>query len=184
MNETPSVKTRNSKNSGLKVRAGRAEDDRRPTRREIPKGFGLMVTLSLMILLVVVAMGLLGLSAVALRSSSQEQAMAQARSNARMETNGQGTPDYAAEKQNRFQAWLVSDTDASAVRNRSYQGHAEDCRFGCLLLSLALDPEPGIIRPPHSAEPWPSRASSPSPSVRRWPACSRRPAHGMRRWAA
>jgi len=165
--KTPTVKILKSKNSRLKVRAGRAADGRQPSRRAPPRGFALVVTLSLMILLVVVALGLLGLSSVALRSSTHERAMAQARSNARMalalaigelqknagtdkavtaprglinedasnphltgvwkswdsmETNGQGTPDYAAEKQDRFQAWLVSDADAAAVRNRTYEG--------------------------------------------------------------
>jgi hypothetical protein len=131
------------------------------------RGFALVVTLSLMVLLTVIAVGLLSLSAVSLRSSSQAFAQADARANARMalalaigelqknagtdkavtaplglirkdasnprltgvwkswdhmETNGQGTPDYAAEKQNRFQAWLVSDADVAAVRNRSYEG--------------------------------------------------------------
>ena len=47
-------------------------------------GFALVVTLSLMILLTVVALGLLGLSAVFLRSSSQGIAQAEARANARL----------------------------------------------------------------------------------------------------
>jgi len=46
-------------------------------------GFALVVTLSLMILLTVIAVGLLTLSGIALRSSSQSLAMAQARANAR-----------------------------------------------------------------------------------------------------
>jgi hypothetical protein len=161
------MKTRNPKNSGTQTHGVLKVDDRRPTRWAYPKGFALVVTVSLMVLLALLAVGMLGLSAVALRSSGRDQAMAQARSNARMalilalgelqkhagtdkavtaplgligkdtsnprltgvwkswdhmETNGQGTPDYAAEKQNRFQAWLVSDTDAAAVRNRTYEG--------------------------------------------------------------
>jgi Tfp pilus assembly protein PilX len=48
------------------------------------KGFALVVTLSLMILLTVIAVGLLSLSAVSFRSSSQELAQAEARANARM----------------------------------------------------------------------------------------------------
>lgn len=52
-----------------------------PTRK---KGFALVVTLSLMILLTVIAVGLLSLSAITLRSSSQGAALATARANARM----------------------------------------------------------------------------------------------------
>lgn len=48
------------------------------------RGFALVVTLSLMILLSVIAVGLLGLSGVALRASSQGQAAAEARANARL----------------------------------------------------------------------------------------------------
>ena len=44
----------------------------------------MVVTLSLMILLTIIAVGLLGLSAVSLRSSSQEMAQAEARANARL----------------------------------------------------------------------------------------------------
>jgi hypothetical protein len=50
----------------------------------MPPGFALVVTLSLMILLTVVAVGLLGLSAVSLRTSSQGMAQAEARANARL----------------------------------------------------------------------------------------------------
>lgn len=48
------------------------------------RGFALVVTLSLMVLLTILAVGLLSLSAVSLRVSSQGMAMAEARSNARM----------------------------------------------------------------------------------------------------
>lgn len=48
------------------------------------RGFALVVTLSLMILLTIVAVGLLSLASVTLRSQSQGQAMAAARNNARM----------------------------------------------------------------------------------------------------
>lgn len=51
---------------------------------KIQRGFALIVTLSLMILLTVIAVGLLTLSSISLRSSSQGQAMANARANARM----------------------------------------------------------------------------------------------------
>nr|MCU0750031.1 hypothetical protein [Akkermansiaceae bacterium] len=49
-----------------------------------PNGFALIVTLSLMILLTIIAVGLLTLSSVSLRSSSQGEAMQIARSNAKM----------------------------------------------------------------------------------------------------
>jgi hypothetical protein len=48
------------------------------------RGFALVVTLSLMIMLTVIAVGLLSLSAVTLRSSSQGDALAIARANARV----------------------------------------------------------------------------------------------------
>lgn len=48
------------------------------------RGFALIVTLSLMILLTVIAVGLLSLSSISLRSSSQGDAMQAARANARM----------------------------------------------------------------------------------------------------
>jgi hypothetical protein len=48
------------------------------------RGFALVVTLSLMILLTVIAVGLLTLSSISLRSSSQGEAMQTARSNARL----------------------------------------------------------------------------------------------------
>ncbi len=47
-------------------------------------GFALVVTVSLMVLLTLVAVGLLSLSAITLRGASQEQAMSTARANARM----------------------------------------------------------------------------------------------------
>ncbi len=48
------------------------------------RGFALVVTLSLMILLTVIAVGLLSLSSISLRSSAQGEAMATAKANARM----------------------------------------------------------------------------------------------------
>ena len=48
------------------------------------RGFALVVTLSLMILLTILAVGLLSLSSVSLRSSSQGASMAEARANARL----------------------------------------------------------------------------------------------------
>ena len=48
------------------------------------RGFALVVTLSLMILLTVVAVGLLSLSAIAMRAARQQTAQAEARANARL----------------------------------------------------------------------------------------------------
>jgi hypothetical protein len=64
----------------------------RPTRcprgyffNDLPeRGFALVVTLSLMVLLTIVAVGLLTLAGVSLRTSSQSEAMATARANARL----------------------------------------------------------------------------------------------------
>lgn len=56
----------------------------RPSRRIRERGFALVVTLSLMILLTILAVGLLTLSSVSLRSTSQGAAMATARANARL----------------------------------------------------------------------------------------------------
>jgi hypothetical protein len=52
--------------------------------RQEPRGFALIVTLSLMILLTVIAVGLLSLSSITMRSSGQSEAMATARANAQM----------------------------------------------------------------------------------------------------
>lgn len=53
-------------------------------RSRTDKGFALVVTLSLMILLTVIAVGLLSLSSISLRSSATQSAQAAARANARM----------------------------------------------------------------------------------------------------
>ena len=55
-----------------------------PARYTKDKGFALIVTISLMILLAVIAVGPLQLSAVSLRTSSQGDARALARNNAMM----------------------------------------------------------------------------------------------------
>ena len=47
-------------------------------------GFALVTTVSLMVLLAVICVGLLGLSAISLRTSSQAQAQAEAEANARL----------------------------------------------------------------------------------------------------
>lgn len=54
------------------------------TARRPPQGFALVITLSLMVLLTIVAVGLLGLSSIALRSGGRDEMAAQARANARM----------------------------------------------------------------------------------------------------
>jgi hypothetical protein len=56
-----------------------------PTRRGgAPRGFALVIALSLMVLLTVVAVGLLTLSTISLRASGREEAMQMARGHARM----------------------------------------------------------------------------------------------------
>ena len=55
-----------------------------PSATRDARGFALVISLSLMVLLVVVAVGLLGLSAISLRSSTRSEAMEIAKANARM----------------------------------------------------------------------------------------------------
>jgi hypothetical protein len=57
---------------------------RKSPNRPVRRGFALVVSLSLMILLTVIAVGLLTLSSISLRSTSQGEAMATARANARL----------------------------------------------------------------------------------------------------
>lgn len=54
------------------------------SKHPLSRGFALVVTLSLMILLTVIAVGLLTLSSISLRSTTQSEAMAIARANARL----------------------------------------------------------------------------------------------------
>ncbi|MEI7954580.1 MAG: hypothetical protein WCJ66_05375 [Verrucomicrobiota bacterium] len=49
-----------------------------------PRGFALVITLALMVLLTLLVVGLLGLSSISLRDASQSEAMATARNNARL----------------------------------------------------------------------------------------------------
>ena len=55
-----------------------------PDQKHEAKGFALVVTVSLLVLLSVIALGFLSLSAVTLRSGTQDQAIMEARANARM----------------------------------------------------------------------------------------------------
>ncbi len=66
------------------IRSFITDGPRRRSRTGQPTGFALVITLSLMVLLTLLAVGLLTLSSVSLRSSSQGEAMALARSNARL----------------------------------------------------------------------------------------------------
>jgi hypothetical protein len=63
---------------------GRLIRTNRSVRARCHRGFALVVTLSLMILLTVIAVGLLALSSISLRASTQGQAMAVAQANARL----------------------------------------------------------------------------------------------------
>lgn len=56
----------------------------KPSKAHRKRGFALIITISMMILLVVLAVGLLSLSSISLRGSSNGRAMAEARTNARM----------------------------------------------------------------------------------------------------
>lgn len=62
----------------------KTEKKSKPRSLSTKRGFALIVTLSLMILLTVIAVGLLSLSSISLRASSQSNAMATAQTNARL----------------------------------------------------------------------------------------------------
>lgn len=55
-----------------------------PSNRSQPEGFALVISLTLMVLLTVLAIGLMSLSAISLRSAGRGEAMATARANARL----------------------------------------------------------------------------------------------------
>jgi hypothetical protein len=96
-----------------------------------PRGFALVVTLSLMILLAVLAVGLLSLSAVSLRASSHGNAQAEARANARMalmlaigELQKQLGPDQriSMTADQRTEIGGDGSTTSSALGNRHWTG--------------------------------------------------------------
>lgn len=68
----------------IRVGAGAARSGFPRGARLYPRGFALIVTLSLMVLITLLSVGLLGLSAISLRSGSRDDASARARANARM----------------------------------------------------------------------------------------------------
>jgi hypothetical protein len=119
-------------------------------RRLKERGFALIVTLSLMILLTVIAVGLLTLSTVSLRSSSQSNEVATARANARMalimalgELQKAAGPDQRVTaradilgtniKNPRltgvWQSWDMKVTGSDAVSPRDYEKSARDDKF-------------------------------------------------------
>ena len=53
-------------------------------RPALPSGFSLIITISMMVLLSLLAIGLLSLSTISLRSANSEKWMQEARQNARM----------------------------------------------------------------------------------------------------
>ncbi|MCW1885122.1 hypothetical protein OKA04_10315 [Luteolibacter flavescens] len=55
-----------------------------PIRQRQPRGFALIISLSLMVLIMVLVTGLIGLSTISLRGGSRDEYAAQARANARM----------------------------------------------------------------------------------------------------
>ncbi len=98
----------------------------------MPHGFALVVTLSLMILITVVAVGLLGLSAVSLRTSSQGLAQAEARANARLalmiaigELQKQFGPDQRISANS-----SILDTDSSKVTHLHWTGAWDSWKAG------------------------------------------------------
>ena len=93
------------------------------------RGFALVVTLSLMILLTIIAVGLLGLSAVSLRGSTQVMAQAEARANARlalMLAVGELQKQLGPDRRISARAEILDDDTASAkvddVANPHYLG--------------------------------------------------------------
>ena len=66
------------------MNAQTAIPDGDPPRARLPRGFTLVITLSLLVLLTLIAVGMLGLSSLTLRNSSAQGAQSIARANARM----------------------------------------------------------------------------------------------------
>jgi len=88
------------------------------------RGFTLVITLALMVLLTILAVGLLSLSSVSLRSSSQAAALAEARTNARMalmiaigELQKQMGPDQRVSA-----SGAIIDPDSTKVVNPHWTG--------------------------------------------------------------
>ncbi len=101
---------------------------RKPKPHRDPRGFALVVTLSLMILLTVIAVGLLTLSSITLRSSAQGGAMQTARANARM-------------------AMMLALGDLQ-------KSLGPDARVSARAETLAKDPRVAVNVPPNTPKAW------------------------------
>ncbi|MFK7849439.1 MAG: hypothetical protein AB8D78_00550, partial [Akkermansiaceae bacterium] len=66
------------------LRSLSSETQKRPKNKQNPSGFALVATVLLMVLLSILALGMLSLSTVSLRSSSKSSALAEARANAKL----------------------------------------------------------------------------------------------------
>lgn len=102
-----------------------------PCVRTHPRAFALVTTVSLMVLLAVICVGLLGISAVSLRSGSQAQAQAEAQANARlalMTAIGELQKEMGPDQRISITADQLSEPDsdgestAAAARNRHWTG--------------------------------------------------------------
>ena len=124
--------------TGPMSRNGRTSDARRRLARTVkqahvkPRGFALVVTLSLMILLTVVAVGLLGLSAVSMRAVAQAKAESEARANARLalmiaigELQKQMGPDQRISANG-----AITDPDVLKIKNPHWTGVWDSWKAG------------------------------------------------------